>query len=251
MRLAAASRTGVAVAIDPADRPATPDEAEKVQDELLRELGHRSGSWKLGATNWTAQRNLGLGRFFSGLVPPERVLDTPTALPLRSLRPAGVECEILLRFGRDLPVRAEPYGTDEIMAAVATVHPGFEIPESRFAGLGAEGPCALLADNGAAGWAIIGPSRPIAELEALLPCTARLLVGGEEVAEGDTGVLVQPIPELMADHVNRMGRRGYPTKAGDTILTGSLTPYRPIEAAAEVIGDFGPLGRVVLRLTDE
>jgi 2-keto-4-pentenoate hydratase len=249
-KLAEAFRSGAVLRIAEADRPGTADDAEAVQDAMLADLGHRSGSWKLGATNFTAQRNLNLGRFFSGLIPPERVLRAPASLDRHALKPAGIECEVIVRVGRDLPLRDAPYSPDEAMAAVETVHPGFEIPETRFSVLGAEGPFALLADNGAAGYAIVGEGRPIAELSGMLPCSARLLIDGAVVAEGDTGALVQPIPQLLADHVNRMGRRGYATRAGDFILTGSLTPYQPLAAAGEIVGDFGPLGRVTLSLTD-
>lgn len=43
------------------------------------------------------------------------------------------EPEFAFRMARDLAPRATPYSVDDVLNAVATLHPAIELPDSRFA----------------------------------------------------------------------------------------------------------------------
>lgn len=246
-------RPGAPVRVLEPERPASFEEAEVLQDALLKELGWAAVSWKLVGTTHAGVKALGLGGFFSGLNPNGRLMTSPARLERAALRQPVAEGEIAFRFGADLPRRAGGYSEAEVRAALASVHPAIEIPQSRFEKLGSEGGFALAADNGAAGWSIVGPGTDISQVDLGGAFEVALKIGGEVAARGDASVLAVPPLALIADHVNRMGRRGWDTKAGEYVLTGSLNPPHDFSGALgegdlEIVADFGALGEARLTI---
>lgn len=251
--LAQAEREGRTLAPDLARTPASLDEAEAVQTELLERLRWTARAWKLGASTHGARGALGLSRVFSGAVPAGRCLDTGARLPLAALRQRGVECELALTVrapdartlqgleAADLPER-------EALArrCVLACHSALELPQSRWPTLGAGGPLALVADNGAAGWVVLGPA---AAPEALHDVrTGQLWIDGAPVASGDTSAFVMPPLALLADHLVRLARRGLGATGPTTVLLGSVTPYHPLQGPARVRAAFDGLPAVELEL---
>lgn len=247
-------RPGEPVRVAEPERPASLAEAEVLQDALLRELGwSAAAAWKLVGTTHAGIKALGLGGFFSGFNPTGRLLTAPARLPRRALRQAIAEGELAFRFARDLPPRATDYSEDEVLAAIGSAHPAIEIPQSRFERLGSEGGFALAADNGAAGWSIVGPGTDVAGLDLKGAFAVELKIDGETVARGDASTLARTPLALVADHVNRIGRRGWGTKAGEFVLTGSLNPPHDFAGAlgmaeTTIVADFGPFGAATLTI---
>lgn len=244
-------RPGALVRCGDAERPASFGEAEAIQDAALQALGWTAVSWKLVGTTHAGVKALGLGGFFSGLNPEGRLLTSPARLSRGAIRQPIAEGEIAFRFGADLPPRASDYSQEEVRAALASVHPAIEIPQSRFEKLGGEGGFGLAADNGAAGWSVVGPGTDIAGVDLGGAFEVALKINGEVAARGDASVLAVPPLALLADHVNRMGRRGFGTKAGEYVLTGSLNPPHDFSGAPgageiEIVADFGALGEARL-----
>lgn len=251
--LAQAEREGRTLAPDPALAPASLDEAEAVQADVLERLRWRARAWKLGASTHGARNALGLSRVFSGAVPADRCLGTGARLPLATLRQRGVECELALTVqAPDTPTLQRLEAADalerEALArrCVLACHSALELPQSRWPTLGAGGALALVADNGAAGWVVLGPG---AEPEALDRArTGRLWIDGEPVASGDTSAFVMPPLALLADHLLRLARRGLGDTGPTTVLLGSVTPYHPLQGAARVRAGFDGLPAVELEL---
>ncbi len=50
-------------------------------------------------------------------------------------------------MGAALPPRATPYGVDQVLGAVASLHLAFELPDSRFADFARAGKVQLIADD--------------------------------------------------------------------------------------------------------
>src|SRR5262249_2426108 len=69
-----------------------------------------------------------------------------------------VEPEFAFRLGSHLPPRAAPYAVDEVLAAVASLHPAFEVPDSRFADFVRAGQAQLIADDACCGRFAFGPA---------------------------------------------------------------------------------------------
>jgi 2-keto-4-pentenoate hydratase len=66
------------------------------------------------------------------------------------------ELEFAFRMGKDLPPRAKTYSVDEVLAAVATLHPAIEIPDSRLQPFEKAGGPQLIADNACAHYFFLG-----------------------------------------------------------------------------------------------
>lgn len=252
--LAAALGAGATVAADPALLPATLDEAEAVQDRMLQLAGFRPAGWKLGASTHAAQAALRLTRAFLAPLPVERVLASPARLRTGQLRQPGVECELAVSLrGLDAAERhlltGAPSASSLALTAelVTACHAAIEIPESRFPKLGAAGPLALVADNGAAGWVVVGAAGDASALRG--PCRAALLVDGEEVSRGDATAFAAPPLHLVREFLHRAVQRRLLPDGPTVVSLGSVTPYRALGGAARVVAQFEGLPPATLTLT--
>lgn len=247
--LVASCRTGEV--FSPGKLPDTYSAAESAQDEMLARLGWKGGGWKLGASNYGARERLNLSRPFAGLIRRENILPSRTTRPVGLFRQPGAECELTAVLGSDLPARPQGYTREEIVAAVARMTVGIEIPQTRYSALGVHGGLALVADNGAAGYAIVGEGGEaggagIDDLDR----RGRLFVDGALRADGGVEQLVAAPSVLLRDHVNRLGRRGWEHARGDVVLLGALAPWVALDRACHVVASIDGLGEAELTLED-
>ena len=83
----------------------------------------------------------------------------------------GVAAELAYRMGRDLPPRAEPYAPEEVLDAVASLHPAIEIADTRFMGLNTTDRLSHLADQQSHGALIVGPA--LADWRGVVPTAVK------------------------------------------------------------------------------
>lgn len=220
--------------------------AERVQDAMLSRLGSPPVAWKLGASTHAARTALGLDRPFAGLLQADRVFSSPAELPA-SVSAIGIECEYAFCLGRKIGP-AEVIDRDVVAGSIVSLHPAIEIPASRLPRIGALGPLMLVADNGAAGYCVIGEGRsaaPYLRGEAQWPA-ATLIVNGKEIASGGHAALLQsPLP-LFQRWAADLVARGHVLEEGAFVLLGALTPYSIISKEDKVRADFSEIGAVFL-----
>ena len=77
----------------------------------------------------------------------ESVFGDGATLDLAGNRMRVAEPEFAFRFARDLPPRDAQWTVEEVLDAVAALHPAIEIPDSRFADFVTAGEAKLIADN--------------------------------------------------------------------------------------------------------
>lgn len=143
-----AHQTGKGLAELPADcRPRSAAEAYAIQDAVARRLGTIAG-WKTGAATREAE---------PAYAPIFAVTASPARFPAKGQRLFGIEAELAFRLARDLPPRDKPYGRDEVVAAVASMHPAVELVNSRFADWQNVDTWSKVADNQSNGALIYGP----------------------------------------------------------------------------------------------
>ena len=106
-------------------RPATEEDAYEIQRLTIDSLGP-IGGWKVGAAGPQAPPNC-------APLPLRGLHTAPAALPGAALTPRDIESEIAFVVAHDLPPRPAPYSPAEIVASMASCHPGIEVLQSRFA----------------------------------------------------------------------------------------------------------------------
>jgi 2-keto-4-pentenoate hydratase len=234
--LVEASATGQPIADFPADcKPRSASEAYDVQDAVVRRRGPIA-AWKVGAPSPGGEVSF---------APIFTLLASPISIPAAGLRLFGVEAEIAFRLSRDLPPRATPYSRDEVVAAIAGVHPVIELLESRFVDRDRVDAAARLADNltnfalvygpAIAGWPALDfdPARPPVELR----------MNGARLAETTGNAAGDPLALVIA-LANDGARRHRGLRAGTMVTTGSLTVMSYARPDATIVADFGRLGEV-------
>lgn len=216
--------------------------AYRLQRAAVAALARPIAGWKLGATAEPVQALLGLGApFYAPLIASEC---HPSGAQLE-LAPGtrGVEVELAFRMARDLPARREGYPPEEILPALASLHPALEIVGTREALVDLDGLHAI-ADFGLNVAFVHGPAIAGWRGLDLAGVAARCVLDGVEAARGTADVVLGGPLRALA----WLTRQAVALRAGDWISTGSITGITPLRAAAQVVGDFGPLGRVELRV---
>jgi 2-keto-4-pentenoate hydratase len=126
--------------------------------------------WKIAATSVAGQQHINVSGPIAGRLRAERVhvqgaqeagaQAQSVALSLTGNRMRVAEPEFVFRMGRSLVPRDVPYSESEVMAAVADLYLGIELPDSRFANFVTAGEPQLIADNACAHEFILGPLAP-------------------------------------------------------------------------------------------
>jgi len=244
---------GRRVAELPADlRPATREEGYAVQALLERRSAHPVFGWKIAATSEAGQRHIGVDGPLTGRLLRERVAAGGSALRLGANHMRVVEPEFAFRIGRPLVPRASSYSVDEVMAAVDTLHPAIEVPDSRYDDFARVGAAQLIADNACAHQFVLGPAATSRwRTRNLAEHGVTGIVAGKLRREG-TGANVLGDPRAALTWLaNELSRLGIALAAGQVVTTGTCVPPLPVEPGDRTTADFGELGSVELSFERE
>jgi 2-keto-4-pentenoate hydratase len=241
-RLLCAARGGTPVhELPPECRPQSDADAYQIQDAVTRRLGQAIGGWKVGAASPAAAAFC--APIYAGMIRP-----SPASYKAAELRLIGIEAEIAFRFQRDLPARAALYDRAELTQTV-TLHPVIEVVDSRYADFRALDRASILADNFSNGGLVYGAAVPNWQARDLTRTTITITEDGEPFADSRAAAR-DPLAAL-TDFANLMKERGG-IKTGTIVTTGSWTGMVFTRRGAQIVADFGPLGRVEVAFpTDE
>ena len=249
--LYAAWQAGDAIeALPAAIRPATRAEGYAVQALLERRSAAPLAGWKIAATSAAGQAHIGVDGPLAGRLLAERVLPSGASVPLGRNRMRVAEVEFAFRFGCDLPPRAAPYTVEQVMAAVATLHPAIELPDSRYADFVHAGAPQLIADNACAHWFVLGPATAAGWRGLDL---ARHQVTGDATGQPTvhgSGANVLGDPRVaLAWLVNELSGLGIVLRAGQVVTTGTALIPIAIAPGMTVRADLGAIGGATVALT--
>jgi 2-keto-4-pentenoate hydratase len=232
--------------LPPTLRPTTRAEGYAIQARFETRSALPPYGWKIAATSPAGQAHIGLSGPVAGRILAEMVV--AEAVPLGGNGMGLAEPEFAFRLGRDLPPRAQPYSMAEVMAAVATLHPAIEVPDSRFTDVATAGEAQIAADNACGRHFVLGPAAPDgwSDLDlATHPVQVRV---GTRYTRAGSGANVLGDPRLaLLWLANAQAADGVALREGQVITTGTCTIPLEVEAGDLVIADFGPLGRVTAR----
>src|SRR6201996_7013581 len=179
-----------------------------VHDLLLPQVGSLVG-YKIGCTSAVMQQYLGIPHPCGGGVFANVVHDSGVALRHRDFVRVGVECEIAVRLGADLPASQAPFTAETVAKAIEAYHPAIEIVDERYVDWQTLGAPTLIADDFYAAGCVLGKPVPRAVVPDLLAVVGRAVINGTEVSRG-TGadVLGHPHNPLawLANHLAEEGK---------------------------------------------
>lgn len=245
--VAARRRHEKLAAFPPNAVPKSLEDAYAVQEAFARRWSSPVAGYKVGCASPESQRMVGANGPFAARIYAEDVREAPATLRQRDFFAVGVEAEFAFRLGQDFAPRGRP-SRDEAAAAVAEVVCAIEICDTRLADWKAAGLHSIIADNGFHGALVTGPGRPLASAPDLAGHAVTLTIDGALKGQG-TGSLVLGHPlESLAWLGGELARRGHPLRAGDIVAAGTCTGLHFVNEPALIVADFGPLGRVEVRL---
>jgi 2-keto-4-pentenoate hydratase len=240
--------SGGVITVDPAQRPTSVAAAYGIQAEAIARSGLKQVGWKIGAAAQPAIDMLGLDApFLAPLLAPHCLADGAEVAIVAGQSP-GLETEFLVALGADLSARAEPWGFDEVAAAIDYVAPAFEVVACRFAGGFKGNGMIAIADGGGNAAVVQGP--PVRDWRRfdLAAHQVRLSMNGTETVVGSGSALIfgDPIAAVAwlasEPHVAPHGLR-----RGEIVMTGTCTGLTSLKAGDRAEADFGELGRVQAR----
>jgi 2-keto-4-pentenoate hydratase len=222
------------------------DAAYRIQDELRDALvarGEQVIGWKAGLTGRAAQEATGVYHPVSGFLLADGVYATGDAVPLSRFAEVAVEVEIAFVMKRDL---AGPGVTAAAaLLAVEGALPALELVEFRWQGKPSGGD--LIADGVAANGVVLGqPMTAVAGLDLALEGVVYEMNGQIAATNTAAEVLGNPLNSL-AWLANQIGARGLALRAGDLVMSGSISALLRPKAGDVVTARFTRLGSVSAR----
>ncbi len=241
-------------ALPPALRPANEAQGHAIQALWPQAAGQPVVGWKIAATSVAGQTHIQVDGPLAGRILAGGVVRAGERPSLVGNRMRVAEPEFAFCMGRDLPPRTAPYAQAEVMAAVASLHPALELPDSRFADFTRAGKAQLIADNACCGPFLFGPAAPALWRDIDLATHAvaaqvRGVQGDVRLQRDGTGAAALGDPRTaLVWLANELSGLGLALPAGSVVSTGTCMQPLAIHPGDQVQADFGALGSVSLHL---
>jgi 2-keto-4-pentenoate hydratase len=240
--------------LPPALRPANHAQGHAVQAKLPNVSGEPVVGWKIAATSEAGQKHINVSGPLAGRILSSFVVPVGGTLSLFGNRMRVTEPEFAFCMGRRLTPRAAAYTQVEVLDAVASLHPAFEFPDSRFAEFTHAGEAQLIADDACCGPFAFGPAAP--NSWRTLDLSAHRVQGRVSNATGTTltregegrAALGDPRTALLW-LVNELSALGITLESGQFVSTGTCMVPMAVTPGDLAQADFGVLGQMSMRLS--
>jgi 2-keto-4-pentenoate hydratase len=180
-------------------------------------FGERSG-YKIGCTTTAMRKSLGIRTPCSGGIFAGATYGSGVALRQQSFVQAGIEGQIAVRLGRDLPPEDGPYHARTLADAVDYYFAAVEVVDDRYTDIGHTGAPTLIADD--------------------------FFSAEVEVARGKGSDVMQHPLNALAWLANALVGRGQTLKAGEIVLLGGLSEPQWLEEGDKAVVEISGLGHV-------
>jgi 2-keto-4-pentenoate hydratase len=233
-------------ALPEACRPRTRGDGYAIQDQWEEEVGDRIAGWKIAATSEAGQKHIAVSGPIAGPIFAHRVRRDGAHVSLDNIGMRVAECEVVFTMAKRLAPRGSPYARDEVVAAIESVHPGIEVPDSRFVRFERVGEAQLIADCACMNEMVVGAPRVPArsQIDALPRLAVRAKLGTGAVHEGQgSNALGDPV-EALVWLVNELSAHGRALDAGQFVTTGTCVTPIPVAPGERVDVEYGWLGQL-------
>ncbi len=212
--------------LDAAIRPKDLHDAYAVQErhnEILSErgLGELVG-YKIGCTTPVMQEYMNIHEPAFGEVFAPTVYRNHADLVFADCVNPGIECEIAVTLGADIPTGGAPYTRDSVRDAVGAVMASIELVEARYRDYRELDTPTMAADNFFNAAVILGD--PVADWQDidLADAEGTIRLNGEFLATGKGELIMGHPLEALAWLANRLAERDRHLKAGEFVTLGSV-----------------------------
>jgi 2-keto-4-pentenoate hydratase len=229
-------------------RPADRRSGYAIQARVVARSLRQATGWKIAATSKSGQSHIGVDGPLAGRLLGERTSPSGAELSLVGNRMRVAEPEFAFRFARRLDARPEAYEVSEVLAAVDSVLPALEIPDSRFADFATAGGPQLIADLACAHQIVLGKPTMASwrDIDLAAHPVEGTIVGGLSRTGSGANVLGDPRIALTW-LVNEISALGLSIEPGEVVTTGTCMQPIALQPGDHVRADFGPLGSVEAR----
>ena len=226
-------------------RPTTRAEGYAVQALVERRSTKPLFGWKIAATSTAGQAHINVDGPLAGRLLAEKAFSSGAALPFGANHMRVAEAEFAFRFPIGLPRRAYDYTLDEVMAAVGSLLPAIEVPDSRFNDFARVGVPQLIADAACACWFVLGSASDSLWRERdLITHAVNVYRNGEPEASGSGANVLGDPRVALTWLVNELRVYGDGIQPGQFVTTGTCVIPVPIAPGDTIRADFGDLGFV-------
>ena len=216
--------------------PSDEREAYAIQEAFLGRVAESRETevwgYKIAYTNAVMRERSGIDGPCSGLILASGVHDSSVTLDPNDYLRLGIECEVAVRMGADLPSSGAPYTRESVLDAIEWLAASFELVDGRegAAGEGRNPALRAIVTNINNGGAVL--AEPVTDWRTidLTAAPGKMIVNGEVIGEGvGTDIMGHPL-EPVAWLANNLAGLGKSLRAGETILTGSFAPPYMLDA---------------------
>ena len=225
--------------------------AYKVQDAFLKKLVRKQGplaGYKIALTSPQILAQTGLKGPVYGPIRRKRVFEGKTTIRADRWTRLGVELEIILIVGADVPApKVMTYDRETIAPYVGEARAGFELIEDRGADYSRLTVNHLIMDVGWNGGSLIGkPNRNWRNLD-LGNLNGTIAFDGKEVRAGHSGDVLGHCYNALAWLANKLGEHGKTLKKGTIVSSGSMVACQFVPPGSTASGKIDGLGEVSLK----
>ncbi|MFO1350316.1 MAG: fumarylacetoacetate hydrolase family protein [Gammaproteobacteria bacterium] len=220
---------------------------DRLHERLSAELGPISGH-KIGCTTPVMQRYLKIHQPCAGGVfanTAQRRSGRCQAPPRGRI---GVECEIAVLLGEDLPASGAPYDRARVAPAVEACIAAMELVADRYHDYGSLGVYTLIADDFFNCGCVLGD--PVRDWQALdlAAIRGRMWINDAQVGEGSGADVMGHPFNALAWLANRYAELRRPLLAGQFVLLGSVVQTQWLKAGDRVRVAIDGLGGAMLAI---
>ena len=225
-----------------------PDEASAygVQERLIAGTGQPIVGWKVGLTSPAIRAQTGLSEpIYAPVLSPNRHF-SPHAVATGDFGRLGIELEIALFLGDDLPASGAPWTAHSAGAAVEFAATAFELIDDRGADYARLDARQLIVDGGWQAGVVIGGKVPLARRPDLASGHGSLSQDGQTIAAAPANAGMGHCFNVLAWLANRLANDGKPLTRGMVVMTGSIVAAHFPQPGRTLVGEISGMGEIRL-----
>ncbi|HXJ84491.1 MAG TPA: fumarylacetoacetate hydrolase family protein [Candidatus Methylomirabilis sp.] len=239
--------------LDAALRAAPLEDAYRIQDALHRMMTERGrgkiAGWKVALTSKAMQQLTGMDQPAAGALFSTVILPSPARVALSNYHHLGVEFEVAVRLGDDLPAHSGPWTRASVADRVAACMPAFELVEDGHADYKTLDAFTLVAQNTWNGGVVLGPPVTAWRSVDLESAVTRCWVNDAASGQGKAGDALGHPFEAVAWLGNLLNRRGRALERDMIVMTGSSITTRFPAPGDRVRFAIDGLGEIALEVS--